>query len=659
MKELTEDSPPNVSLSGGTDVQLDTQVNAQGIEFPQPFFLRLIKNLPIGVFHLDKNNTFDFENDLVALILGCQLRPCLDPIQAVNHCIHPADKKHIITKISNAIANIRPLRVRCRAALQHNQTDRWIQIRSTPEFDEQQVYQGSYGTIEDITETIHADATLSTRRLQNLIDQMSDGIITCDEAGIIKTVNSAFTQLSGYKLAELLGRSLDELGPKEYQGTLKPFLEQYPDQGLEKVARELSLLTRDGTTIPIELTIAPTFSFESTEFVACVKDLRERKLQDLKVLQSQKMDTMAQLAAGSVHDFNNLLAIIQGNMELLGDHVSDDNYNLIELAQNAVNKGAALAQRLLDFTHQSEQDQNITNVYTVIDNVSHLIRSTLGNKIKFRISCDSSIEYVRADPDKLSNALLNLAINARDAMPQGGILKLNVEQVGLEANTNLLAKGNYYCISMSDTGVGMGPALLARVCDPFFSTKLAGKGTGLGLTTASSFANQANGMLEIDSTEGVGTTVSIWLPKHEAPIDSSSRQFIANLHDLPRGTGTILLVEDNDALRANTKLTLQVSGYDVLEAADSKQALSFIADNEHIDLLLADIILPYDVDGFEIAHIAQARFPDIQIIIISGYNKEQLDVAYFDQITSFLQKPFSRLMLTKLVSELLTQDLEE
>ena len=420
-------------------------------------------NVPIGLFHLDKDNSIDFENDAVSSILGTRLSSYNSLLHVVRHTrIHSADKYHIFENLRPFIKSNRSLNIRFRITSPRSLSFKWIRLRTIPEFDNKLSYQGASGIVEDITEHITPGPSQLIQRLQHIIDKIDYSILICDAQGKIRALNLKFTELSGYKKSELLGQSLDSLDPAENKGTLRNYLRNYFEPMLKKPKHEEQLLARNHALVPVEISITST-TIDSTLTVFSFQDLRHRKLSELKVLQSQKLDTMSKLAAGAVHDFNNALAIIQGNVEMLGDHISEEKYDLIELTQIAINKCAMLARGLLGFTRQPADDNpDIINLSNTIKNTGYLIVSTLHKNIEFKIDYGSTAGYVRVDSEKLSNVLMNLILNARDAMPKGGLLRLAVEQVELDADTKQLNKGKYLCISIFDTGTGMSKACRCR-----------------------------------------------------------------------------------------------------------------------------------------------------------------------------------------------------
>ena len=322
-------------------------------------------------------------------------------------------------------------------------------------------------------------------------------------------------------------------------------------------------------------------------------DITELKLAEERLRQAQKMEAVGQLIGGIDHDFNNLLAVITGNAELMSDSAEEDSKK-IKTILRAGARGAELTRRLLAFSRQQSLSPQAINLQELVDGMFDLLSRTLGATVQIETSSPPELWMAMADPGQVENTLLNLAINARDAMPQGGHLTIDCSNIRLDnayrgRNPEALA-GDYVALRVIDTGFGMPLEVQARAFDPFFTTKDVGQGSGLGLSMIYGFAKQSGGQVTIDSTDGSGTAITLYLPRAATATDSKRAP---ETSDVPRGGGeTILVIEDDDDVRELAIATLDGLGYRVVSAIDAKDARTALAKNTNVDLILSDVILP-------------------------------------------------------------------
>lgn len=377
-----------------------------------------------------------------------------------------------------------------------------------------------------------------------------------------------------------------------------------------------------------------------------------------KLHQAQKMEAIGQLTGGIAHDFNNLLAVILGNAELVEEMINDPDIRpLICAIIRASQRGGELTQRLLSFSRKQRLRPTQVDVSKFLEDLPALLRPALGETVELALTVDADVWNLLADPGQLENALLNLALNARDAMPSGGMLTIACSNATFDAqpadSTLLIEAGDYVLLTISDNGTGMSKATLEHACEPFFTTKGVGQGSGLGLPMVMGFAKQSGGELLVSSTEGSGTTVQLYLPR-------ATKAAPAALHEAtsiaPRGHGeTILLIEDDAALRTITKQTLINHGYNVLAAKDARSAKLVVDTSPDIELILSDVVLPGGVTGPEFVDEILAKNPALKVVFMSGYSD---DTAIRDRLaktgTAFLTKPFkSADLMTAIGHELL------
>jgi PAS domain S-box-containing protein len=362
---------------------------------------------------------------------------------------------------------------------------------------------------------------------------------------------------------------------------------------------------------------------------------------------AQKMEAVGQLTGGVAHDFNNLLQIMIGNLEMLQRGLGPESTRLQRAAANAMNgarRAAAVTQRLLAFSRRQPLDPKLLNVNALVTGMSHLLHRTLGEIVAVETVLGAGLWRVEADPNELEAAILNLAVNARDAMPTGGCLTIETVNAHIDstyAQAHIeVTPGQYVAISVSDTGTGMDEKTVVQAFEPFFTTKPVGKGTGLGLSQVYGFVKQSGGHVKIYSELGVGTTVKIYLPRFsEGLLDEAAQETAA-----PEGseTETILVVEDDDDVRTYSVETLRELGYRVLEAHDGPSALRLLERQARVDLLFTDVVLPNGMTGAELVRQARARRPDIRVLFTTGYARNAIfHHGRLDEGVQLITKPFN------------------
>ena len=378
---------------------------------------------------------------------------------------------------------------------------------------------------------------------------------------------------------------------------------------------------------------------------------RDHELALAKLHEAQKLETLGQLTGGVAHDFNNLLTPVIGNLDLLRRRMAptDPSQRLIDAGMQAASRAATLVQRLLAFARRQDLSVRSVNVGALLEGMSDLIRRSLDPAIEVQISHSADLPPARVDPNQLELAILNLAINARDAMPRGGTLHIEADSVTSEGGGGLQA-GDYVRIAVRDNGTGMDRQTLARAIEPFFSTKGVGKGTGLGLSMVHGLAAQLGGVLNIRSRPGEGTTAEIWLP--EAPEAASSQDLEARpLVGAPR-QATILLVDDEELVRVATADMLGDLGYEVIEANSGAEALRLLRLGDEPDLMITDYLMP-GMNGVQLIENARAIAPAMQVMLITGYSTVAEGPG---ASVARLAKPFRQSDLAALVADLLTQE---
>ena len=527
-----------------------------------------------------------------------------------------------------------------RKELRHDNADPLAEATSARECAEAQTH--------DVTQNTEAEAALreSRAQLRSLVDRAPYGICRSGYlAEQFEMVNPAFCEMLGYSEEELLNLSLAT------QVYAKPsdrarFAELLRRNG-KLQGHELTFLRKDGSPIRLRVSAVLTSSGdEKTDRVeAYVEDLTNQSALEQQVRAVQKLEAVGRLAGGVAHDFNNILVVIKLSTEMMLNQVTPDSplsKPLLQVA-NAADRAAALTKQMLAFSRRQMMQVRVVNVNTIVHEISHLLRRIIGEDIQLVTRMEANLANARLDPDQLGQVVMNLAVNARDAMPGGGTLHLETSNVELDetyAKTHPpVQPGKYIMLAVSDTGTGIAKSDLPRIFDPFFTTKAMGQGTGLGLSIVYGIVKQSGGYIWVYSEPGQGTTFKLYFPMTNAALEVLPwRSDVAG-----RATGqTVLVVEDESAIRGNVRDCLQQLGYTVLEA-DSGEAALELTDQQQgkIDLVMTDLIMP-GIGGQEMARRLGERYPDIRILFTSGYTASTIvQRELLREGSSFLEKPFS------------------
>ena len=491
------------------------------------------------------------------------------------------------------------------------------------------------------------------QRYDLILNSAGEGIFGLDLNGRVSFVNPTAARLTGYDSRELIGRNIHEmLHHTKADGTPHP-QEECPiyaalKKGETRIKDNDLFWRKDGSSFPVDYAATPIGPGDGSSSVGAVvvfRDVTERLSLQNQFLQAQKMEAIGNLAGGIAHDFNNLLAAIMGYAEIIMmDFPANQPYHpyLQEIVKVA-NRGASLTRQLLAFSRKQIMQPRVFNLNEVVAEMDAMLRRLIGEDIDLVTILSPELEGVQADPAQIEQVIMNLAVNARDAMPTGGKLTIETANVHLDEayaqHHHAVVPGPYVMLAMSDSGSGMDAETKSRIFEPFFTTKELGKGTGLGLATVYGIVKQSGGNIWIYSEPGQGTTFKIYLPRVVGDVESIKSESLPALH-LP-GSETILVVEDNDNLREVICKTLGKQGYVVLEAANGKDALQ-IFDNRTwpIDLLLVDVVLP-QMSGAEVVKRLQEFDPNLKVLYMSGYtNNAIVHHGVLDTDVAFLQKPF-------------------
>ena len=487
--------------------------------------------------------------------------------------------------------------------------------------------------------------------LRAIMDHTVDGLVTIDENGNILTFSRPAQTIFGYSAEEVIGKNVSMLVPPPHTDLHDSYIASYLATGQSKIiglGREVMGRRKDGSVFPMDLQIGEIPGGPGGHrFVGTLRDITERKQTEEHLQQARKMEAMGQLTGGVAHDFNNLLAVILGRLQLLEEELEETPrlQNWARSCIKAVERGATLTKSLLAFSRQQALVPVELDLNAVVGDMEEMVQRTLGEAFEFRVFKGHNLWRVEADPGQLQNALLNLVLNARDAMPKGGSVVVSTSNTALDADYagshRDVRPGDYVLLAVSDTGIGMPREVVERAFEPFYTTKEVGKGSGLGLSMVYGFVKQTGGHVSIYSEPGRGTTVRIYLPRMinvGIPVATSAAPPDRTL----TGTETILLVEDNDDLRDLTRLQLERFGYRVLVASHGAEGLRALASDPHVDLLISDVVLPHGMTGPDLADQAVALWPDLKVVFVSGYNEEHdaLERTRARRPVRLLQKPF-------------------
>jgi PAS domain S-box-containing protein len=506
----------------------------------------------------------------------------------------------------------------------------------------------------------------SERTFQMLVESVIDyAIFMLDPEGYVANWNSGAERIKGYTRAEIIGKHFSRFYTEEDRQAGVPGRALATAKSQGRFEQESWRVRKDGTRFWASVVI-DAIRDEQGEIVGFAKvtrDMTERRMMEEKLRQSQKMDALGQLTGGVAHDFNNLLTVIVGSVEVLGRWLSASPdvkppsrvIRSISAAEDASRRAATLTQRLLAFSRQQPLHPKTIDPNRLALNLVEMLRRTLGERIRVVTALGSDTGLIEADPTELENALLNLVVNARDAMLDGGKIIIETAKVACDqppSGSEQKVTTHYVRITVKDNGTGMDQQTLAKAFDPFFTTKRVGHGTGLGLSQVYGFVQQSGGQVVIDSQPGVGTAVQIYLPRLPDDAEESEPQHRILIGGDQKGTETILVVEDDDAVRAHSTDVLRELGYHILEAPNSGAALEILDRQPDVRLLFTDIGLPGSMNGRQLSDEARHRRPELKVVLTTGYTEDTIiHAGRLERGVSLILKPFGFADLTKKIRE--------
>ena len=521
-----------------------------------------------------------------------------------------------------------------------------------------------YGAItRDISERTALQERLSASesRLRSVVDTvldtLVDGLIIIDSKGIIQIYNHACERLFGYAADEAIGKNITILMPPAMRTGHDNHLENYLQTGIRKTIgqpREVIGCRKDGSTFPMYLAVGETMSGGEPIYVGVVHDLTEHHRTEGELRQAQKMEALGQLTGGIAHDFNNILMVILANVDTIieDETAASGVQDRVRQIDRAAHRAAELTRQLLAFSRKQALQPRPTNLNDIVTSTMRLIRRTLSEDITIATALTSDLWTTSIDRTQLESALVNLCINARDAMPEGGKLLLETGNIVLDedyvAQNPDATAGEQVMIAVTDTGAGIAPENLGKVFEPFFTTKEVGRGTGLGLSMVYGFVKQSQGHIKVHSEVGCGTSIKLYLPRI---VGDGYRPAPASDLALPGGKERILVVEDDPQVRTGVVRQLESLGYAVDEAADGATGLAaFAAAKPAYDLMLTDVVMPGTISGRSLADEVGRRWPGTQVVFMSGYTEEAIaHQSRLDPGVALLAKPFRKRDLARMI----------
>jgi hypothetical protein len=519
-----------------------------------------------------------------------------------------------------------------------------------------------------------AERALAESEFRQLFDAAPDAIVVVDSNGRIVLANAELARRFGYQASAIVGESIEILVPAALRAGHSKQREGFSEQPHARRMGELMHLSArraDGSEVPVDVSLTPIGTGARQRVIAVIRDASERRLfqqavgerRDFseQVDRALRFETVGRMAGGIAHDFNNLLMVIGGYADALLRDDSDaaTKRRFLEGIGTAAGRAAELTGQLLAFGRRQVLQPVIVDPAAAVASVQAMLTRVIGEDIQIVTACGRSLRRVKVDPSQIEQVLLNLALNARDAMPNGGVLRFDVNNLDVvdpmplpSASEALVPPGQYVKLAVRDNGLGMEQEIAARAFEPFFTTKALGKGTGLGLSTVYGIVKQSGGFVWIDSVPGSGTSVYVLLP---ATLETEvGGKTIPQNRVSPRGVGTVLLAEDEPELRAMLVESLVGAGYDVLEAANGRDAIdAFRKFGGRVDLVVTDVVMPYS-NGPALVRAARLHQPDVKALYMSGYADDQM-VAKIqeDEHSGYLQKPFGLDVLLRKIAGML------
>jgi PAS domain S-box-containing protein len=574
--------------------------------------------------------------------------------------LHPDEREPVREGLAEAVRQRRPYAGEHRI-VRPDGAERWVRGRAAIEFDAAGTPRALVGIVQDVTEARAAEgaARATGDRLREIVRRMPVLLDAFDAQGRVIFWNEECERVTGYTSEEALGDP--EIMSKLYPDAAyrERMMREWLDKGNAYREWEWTITCKDGTERTIAWSnISDEFPIAGWPSWGIGVDVTERKHLEQQFLQSQKMEAIGRLAGGIAHDFNNLLTVIAGYTEVVLGELSSTHPHrpALEQIRRAGDRAASLTRQLLLFTRRQVLEARPLDLNQVVRDMDRMLRRLIGEDLELSILPSREPCPVKIDPGQIEQVLMNLAVNARDAMPGGGRLSIETSQIDVSARASAhrggLQPGPYIILRVTDTGIGMPPETLAHIFEPFFTTKAPGQGTGLGLATVFGIVQQYHGHIDVTSATGLGTTFTIYLPQTAEPIPAPGTARVGKPQQ--RGDETILLVEDDDDVRNLAREALLLRGYKVLDVRDGSEAFLLSQGYQgQIHLLVTDVVMPI-MSGPQVAELITLHRPAIKVLFISGYTG---DMPFLEQASAqprtLLYKPFTMDMLARKVRDML------
>ncbi|MGF7154154.1 PAS domain S-box protein [Novosphingobium gossypii] len=624
----------------------------QALEKSEAQFSALAQNMPTQVWTARADGAFDWLNDRAYAYSG-EPRGALEG-DGWTRVVHPDDRDSAVAKWSEALATGQTFEAEMRLRDGHGSYC-WHLARALPLTGTQGAITAWVGTLTEIEAQKQAEAAYAQDR-DRLWTISRDLMLVCDFQGTITAVNPSAERLLGWHEGEMLGRRIASfVHPDDLAATAAEVAKLAG--GRRTIAFENRYRTRDGDYRLIAWTAVP----DERRIHAIGRDITDQRAVEDALRQSQKMEAVGQLTGGIAHDFNNLLQGITGSLEVMHNRLAQGRTQDLDRwltgARTSAERAAALTHRLLAFSRRQPLDPRPVRANPLIASMEDMLRRTLGEHIELEFVLAGGMWLTRCDANQLESAILNLVINARDAMPGGG--KLTIETCNAHLDSRYAARerdvkpGQYVCIAITDTGVGMDRETAARAFEPFFTTKPIGQGTGLGLSMIYGFARQSEGYARIYSEEGVGTTLKLYLPRHHGEDDAAEDAQHALAAPPARHGEVVLVVEDEPVVRGLILEALDELGYAAIEASDGPSGLAILQSDRRIDLLVTDIGLP-GLNGRQVADGGRACRPGLKVLFMTGYAENAaLAAGFLEPGMAMITKPFAMDLLAGRIREII------
>lgn len=613
------------------------------------------------------NNTL-YWSDEIYNIFGLKGREFGESYEAFLSSVHPDDRDFVKASVEAALNEGKPYSIDHRIVLPGDEI-RVVHEQGEIVYDAAGHPIQMNGTVQDVTEQREAERALraSEERFRAFVDNLPGGLALKDADHKVLFVNGRLADWYGVPADELIGKIFPEVVVAPQNPEFFAAQQKVLESG-EALETEITAVLADGAEHHLHTVIFPVETGDGRQLnVGTLSfDVTDRKRTEDMLRQAQKMQAVGQLTGGVAHDFNNLLAVVIGNLELIAGHFVDraqqDSpvFNSVRQAFAAAERGASLTHHLLAFARQQVLQPEVLDLGRLIGETKELMSVSMGEKISVTLDCDDNLWRCTVDGVQLQNAILNLAINARDAMSSCGNLAIRTENVHIDSERAAVLEmdeGDYVCLSVSDDGSGIPDEILEHVYEPFFTTKEAGQGSGLGLSMVYGFVRQSGGSVDIETDVGRGTTVRLYFPAAVDPATPAAEGKAQAKGDCPEREAKILLVEDNRMFRDVTREILESANFRVVDTGTAEEALEEISAATHFDLLLSDIGLPGAMDGHALAQFAASARPGLKIVLMSAHTDRVMNGAVVDHnVAAFLRKPHRKAELLNTLRRVLKLD---